>query len=94
MEHVVMDVLRDESLILILTLSYKTQTLSSRLRHCVLQDVLVTKSTAVNHLKFYIDVLFEVDDLCLEQCPVNYMSVTTNGTMRCINCNGTCPLGK
>ena len=80
-------------MILILTVSYKTQTLSLRLHHCVLQDVLVTKSTAVNDF-IYIDVLFEVDDLCLEQCPVNYMSVTTNGTMRCINCNGTCPLGK
>ena len=39
--------------------------------------------------------LFELEDRCVESCPINYMSVTTaNGTQRCIGCNGPCPKGK
>ena len=38
--------------------------------------------------------LFELEDQCVESCPINYMSVTTaNGTQQCIDCNGPCPKG-
>ena len=42
-----------------------------------------------------IDNLFELEDHCVESCPINYRSVTTaNGTQRCIDCGGPHPKGE
>ena len=42
-----------------------------------------------------IDNLFELEDRCVESCPINYTPLTTaNGTQRCIDCGGPCPKGE
>ena len=54
-------------------------------------------SIHTNIVIYYILIgnLFELEDQCVESCPINYMSVTTaNGTQQCIDCGGPCPKGE
>ena len=39
-------------------------------------------------------MLFELDTNCIDDCPADYMSVTDNGTLRCVQCDGPCEQGK
>ena len=39
-------------------------------------------------------MLSELGAQCVEDCPSGHMSVSDNGTMRCVLCDGPCPQGK